>query len=65
MPVYCVHLLSPGYLGAALVLVMVAGLMILTDAMHPPVVVTVLNFACRAGSGEGNWLLLGLAWGWG
>jgi len=55
--------LGPGYLSAALALVSIIGLMILTDTMHPPAVATSLNFAFRAGSGEGSLLLFGLAVG--
>ncbi|MDQ2792714.1 MAG: HPP family protein [Bacteroidota bacterium] len=61
---YAAHtLLGPGYVGAALALVAIIGLMVLTDSMHPPAVATALNFAFRAGSGEGNLLLFGLAVG--
>ena len=56
-------LLGPGYVGAALSMVLTIGLMIVLDAMHPPAVATALNFAFRAGSGEGNLLLFGLAVG--
>jgi CBS-domain-containing membrane protein len=56
-------LLGPGYLGAALALVGIIGVMILTDTMHPPAVATALNFAFRAGTGEGNLALFGLAVG--
>jgi CBS-domain-containing membrane protein len=56
-------LLGPGYVGAALSMVLTIGLMIALDAMHPPAVATALNFAFRAGSGEGNLLLFGLAVG--
>ena len=55
--------LGPGYLSAALALVGIIGLMIAADAMHPPAVATALNFAFRAGSGEGNLALFGLAVG--
>jgi CBS-domain-containing membrane protein len=55
--------LGPGYLGAALALVGVIAIMILTNTMHPPAVATALNFAFRAGTGEGNLLLFGLAVG--
>lgn len=55
--------LGPGYLGAALALVSIIGVMILTDTMHPPAVATALNFAFRAGTGEGNLALFGLAVG--
>lgn len=55
--------LGPGYLSAALALVSVIGLMITTDTMHPPAVATALNFAFRAGSGEGSLVLFGLAVG--
>ncbi|MBR7719814.1 HPP family protein [Hymenobacter properus] len=55
--------LGPGYLGAALALLSVIGVMIAADAMHPPAVATALNFAFRAGAGEGNLLLFGLAVG--
>jgi CBS-domain-containing membrane protein len=55
--------LGPGYLGAALALVSVIAVMIVTNTMHPPAVATALNFAFRAGSGEGNLLLFGLAVG--
>lgn len=56
-------LLGPGYASAALALLLVIGLMIFADAMHPPAVATALNFAFRAGAGEGNLLLFGLAVG--
>lgn len=55
--------LGPGYLGAALALLGVIAVMILTNTMHPPAVATALNFAFRAGTGEGNLLLFGLAVG--
>jgi len=55
--------LGPGYLSAALALVGIIGLMITTDTMHPPAVATALNFAFRAGSGEGSLVLFGLAVG--
>ena len=55
--------LGPGYLSAALALVSVIGVMIATNSMHPPAVSTALNFAFRAGTGEGNLLLFGLAVG--
>jgi CBS-domain-containing membrane protein len=55
--------LGPGYPGAALALVGVIAVMILTNTMHPPAVATALNFAFRAGTGEGNLLLFGLAVG--
>ena len=56
-------LLGPGYLSAALALVSIIGVMILTNTMHPPAVATALNFAFRAGTGEGNLALFGLAVG--
>jgi CBS-domain-containing membrane protein len=56
-------LLGPGYASAALALVGVIGIMILTNTMHPPAVATALNFAFRAGTGEGNLLLFALAVG--
>ncbi len=56
-------LLGPGYLSAALALVSVIGVMIVTNTMHPPAVATALNFAFRAGTGEGNLALFGLAVG--
>ncbi|RZK25007.1 MAG: HPP family protein, partial [Hymenobacter sp.] len=59
----CHAWLGPGYASAALALVGVIVVMILTDAMHPPAVATALNFAFRAGAGEGNLLLFGLAVG--
>ena len=37
--------------------------MILTNTMHPPAVASALNFAFRAGAGEGNLALFGLAVG--
>lgn len=55
--------LGPGYLSAALALVSVIGVMIVTNTMHPPAVATALNFAFRAGTGEGNLLLFALAVG--
>jgi CBS-domain-containing membrane protein len=59
----CHAWLGPGYLGAALALVSVIAVMIATNTMHPPAVATALNFAFRAGAGEGNLLLFGLAVG--
>lgn len=59
----CHALLGPGYPAAALAMVVTILLMIGLDAMHPPAVATALNFAFRAGSGEGNLLLFGLAVG--
>ncbi|SNR59206.1 MULTISPECIES: HPP family protein [Hymenobacter] len=56
-------LVGPGYVSAALAMVLSILLMIALDAMHPPAVSTGLNFAFRAGSGEGNLLLFGLAVG--
>ena len=55
--------LGPGYASAALALVSVIGVMIMTNTMHPPAVATALNFAFRAGAGEGNLLLFALAVG--
>ncbi|QJX48915.1 HPP family protein [Hymenobacter taeanensis] len=55
--------MGPGYVGAAASMVLTIGLMIGLDAMHPPAVGTALNFAFRAGGGEGNLLLFGLAVG--
>ncbi|OGX89147.1 hypothetical protein BEN49_09645 [Hymenobacter coccineus] len=55
--------LGPGYAAAAGALVLTIGLMVATNAMHPPAVATALNFAFRAGAGEGNLLLFGLAVG--
>ena len=59
----CHALLGPGYLSAALALLFTIGLMLSADAMHPPAVATALNFAFRAGAGEGNLLLFALAVG--
>ncbi|MDO7887142.1 HPP family protein [Hymenobacter cheonanensis] len=55
--------LGPSYGSAALALVSVIGLMIATNTMHPPAVATALNFAFRAGTGEGSLALFGLAVG--
>jgi len=55
--------LGPGYASAALALVSVIAVMIVTNTMHPPAVATALNFAFRAGSGEGSLALFGLAVG--
>ena len=55
--------LGPGYLSAALALVSIIGVMIATNTMHPPAVSTALNFAFRAGQGEGNLALFGMAVG--
>ncbi|GAA4504664.1 hypothetical protein GCM10023172_31250 [Hymenobacter ginsengisoli] len=55
--------LGPGYGSAALALVGIIGVMILTNTMHPPAVATALNFAFRAGAGEGSLVLFGLAMG--
>lgn len=54
---------GPGYLSAALALVSIITLMLATNTMHPPAVGTALNFAFRAGTGENNLLLFGLAVG--
>jgi len=56
-------LLGPGYASAALALLGVIAVMIVTNTMHPPAVATALNFAFRAGSGEGSLALFGLAVG--
>ncbi|MGI4887017.1 MAG: HPP family protein [Janthinobacterium lividum] len=55
--------LGPGYAAAAGALVLTIALMVATNTMHPPAVATALNFAFRAGTGEGNLLLFGLAVG--
>ncbi|WP_151088963.1 HPP family protein [Hymenobacter baengnokdamensis] len=55
--------LGPGYLSAALALVGIIVVMLLTNTMHPPAVGTALNFAFRAGAGEGSLALFGLAVG--
>ncbi|AMJ68162.1 hypothetical protein AXW84_12595 [Hymenobacter sp. PAMC 26628] len=55
--------LGPAYAAAAGALVLTIGLMVTADAMHPPAVATALNFAFRAGTGEGNLLLFGPAVG--
>jgi CBS-domain-containing membrane protein len=55
--------LGPGYASAALALVSVIAVMMVTNTMHPPAVATALNFAFRAGSGEGSLALFGLAVG--
>jgi CBS-domain-containing membrane protein len=55
--------LGAGYPSAALALVGIIGLMITTNTMHPPAVGTALNFAFRAGRGEGSLALFGLAVG--
>lgn len=55
--------LGPGYASAALALVGVIAVMLVTNSMHPPAVATALNFAFRAGSGEGSLALFGLAVG--
>ena len=61
---YAMHAwLGPGYLSAALALVGIIVVMIMTNTMHPPAVSTALNFAFRAGAGEGNLALFGLAVG--
>jgi CBS-domain-containing membrane protein len=59
----CHALIGPGYAGAAVALVLTITLMLALDAMHPPAVATALNFAFRAGAGEGNLLLFALAVG--
>ena len=55
--------LGPGYGSAALALISVIAVMILTNTMHPPAVATALNFAFHAGTGEGSLVLFGLAVG--
>ena len=59
----CHAWLGPGYPAAALALVGIITVMLLTNTMHPPAVSTALNFAFRAGAGEGNLALFGLAVG--
>ena len=55
--------LGPGYPAAALALVGIIIIMLVTNTMHPPAVGTALSFAFRAGAGEGNLLLFALAVG--
>ena len=55
--------LGPGYPAAALALVGIISIMLVTNTMHPPAVGTALSFAFRAGAGEGNLLLFALAVG--
>ncbi|MDQ3815136.1 MAG: HPP family protein [Armatimonadota bacterium] len=55
-------LFGPGYLAAAGAMVLVIGLMIVLDVVHPPAVATALSFAFRAGH-ENNLLLFGMALG--
>jgi len=50
------YLLGPGYVSAALAMVLVIGLMIVLDATHPPAVSTALSFAFQGGK-ESNLLL--------
>ncbi|MFD2784498.1 hypothetical protein [Hymenobacter rubripertinctus] len=42
-------------------MVVTIGVMVSLNVMHPPAVGTALSFAFRAGQGEGNLLLFGLA----
>ena len=59
----CHAWLGPGYASAALALAGIISMMLLTNTMHPPAVGTALNFAFRAGTGEGSLWLFGLAVG--
>ncbi|HEX2201831.1 MAG TPA: HPP family protein [Longimicrobium sp.] len=52
--------LGPGYLAAALAMVVTIVATILLDAVHPPAVSTALSFALRAGD-ESNVALFGMA----
>lgn len=53
-------LLGPGYLSAALTMVLVIGALIVLDALHPPAVATALSFSFKGGE-ESNLILFGLA----
>ena len=55
-------LLGSGYLSGGIAMVLMIVLMILLDAVHPPVVPTSLSFALRAGN-ENNLVLFALAVG--
>lgn len=55
-------LLGPGYLSAALAMVLVIGALIILDSLHPPAIATALNFSFK-GDDESNLLLFGLAVG--
>ena len=55
-------LIGPGYLSAALAMVLVIGALIILDSLHPPAIATELNFSFK-GDDESNLLLFGLAVG--
>lgn len=58
----CYQLLGPGYLSGGLAMVLAIGLMIVSDAMHPPAVSSALSFGLRSGDAS-NLLLFCMAAG--
>ncbi|MBV0882026.1 HPP family protein [Noviherbaspirillum sp. L7-7A] len=58
----CYQLLGPGYLSGGLAMVLAIGLMIISDAMHPPAVSSALSFGLRSGDAS-NLLLFCMAAG--
>jgi CBS-domain-containing membrane protein len=58
----CYQLLGPGYLSGGLAMVLAIGMMIVTDAMHPPAVSSALSFGLRSGDAS-NLLLFCMAAG--
>lgn len=58
----CYQWLGPGYLSGGLAMVLAIGLMIVSDAMHPPAVSSALSFGLRSGDAS-NLLLFCLAVG--
>jgi len=58
----CYQWLGPGYLSGGLAMVLAIGLMIVSDAMHPPAVSSALSFGLRSGDAS-NLLLFCMAVG--
>lgn len=58
----CYQLFGPGYLSGGLAMTLAIGLMIATDAMHPPAVSSALSFGLRSGDAS-NLLLFCMAAG--
>ena len=58
----CYRLLGPGYLSAALAMLIVIGTLVILDAVHPPAISTALSFSFK-GTDESNIMLFGLAVG--
>ena len=58
----CYQWLGPGYLSGGLAMALAIGLMIVSDAMHPPAVSSALSFGLRSGDAS-NLLLFCMAVG--